>query len=280
MRSIIFLSTLVLGLSLFNCGGSDDGNGGNPVKKNPVPEKILDPWHGIDSGSLDGDTVTERVRLLEFNDDVSIRYDGSDEDGSEEICRRELREETFYEVCMPLEDDPWFILLPNNALVWHPLMFERFATELACYQYADARGAEGDCDEIFSAIGGFNCQAGLVNGDKALVCTDDWAVVVNGGEDESKTVCRVHLSDNSGRCLGAPVPGVEDAALVLPMQMTAWEGYRSDRDNPWQFGVGDVMELQTPQDLPTGAVLSYASEDEAVCSVDGDGTDGGMGGAS
>ena len=280
MKHVIFLSTLVFALSLLGCGGGDDGNGGNPVKKNPVPEKILGPWHGIDSGSLDGDTVTEWVRLLEFNDDVSVVYDGSGEDGSEEVCRRELREETFYEVCMPLEDDPWFILLPNNALVWHPLMFERFGTELSCYQYTDARGAKGDCDEIFSAIGGedFYCQAGLVNGDRALRCSDDWGVAVNGGENHSKTVCRVHLSDNSGRCLGAPVPGVEDAALVLPMQRTGWEGYRSHRDNPRQFGVGDGLQLRPPQDLPTGAVLSYASEDEAVCSVDGDGTDGGMGG--
>ena len=286
MKKSIFLVTCVLSLILAACGGSDDGGGGNPAA---TPKQVVNPWAGIDSEALDEDVVTDRIRVLEFSDDSSISYDGSDEGGAEEVCRRERREDenqvvTFYEVCMPLEDDPYFVVLPNNAFVWHPLMFERFGTELSCYEYVEgtARGAAGDCADIFSSIAGeegedFDCQAGLVNGDKALKCSDDWAVVVNGAENDSKTVCRVHLSDNSGRCLGAPKHGVADASLILPMQKSSWDGYRSNQDNNQQFGTGDAGVVQTPQDLPAGAKLSYASADEAICSVDNDASDGGLG---
>ena len=284
MKKSTLLIAFLLSLILAACGGSDGGGGGGDPAE--TPKKMVDPWDGIDSGNLDETVVTDQVRLLEFSDDSAIRYDGSENDGSEEICRRERREDgdgngIFYEVCMPLEDDPYFVVLPNNAFVWHPLMLERFGTELTCYEYAEgaARGGAGDCDDILSFIGGnnddgFDCQAGLVNGDKALVCSDDWAVVVNGDENDSKTVCRVHLSDNSGRCLGAPKQGVEDAELILPMQKTSWDGYRSNRDNNRQFGVGDAGGVLTPQDLPAGAELSYASADEGTCSVDNDASDG------
>ena len=277
-----FFTAVVLALILSACGGSDGGGNRSAAK---IPKKVVNPWAGIDSGSLPmggGEVVTDQVRVLEFNDDWAIRYDGSDGEGGEELCRRELivgdSSEYYYEVCISLEDDPYHVLIPNNALVWHPMMFDRFATDLTCYKY-DKDASRGMPEaECFEGIDGVTCEAGLVNGDKALVCSDDWAVVVNGDDDDTKTVCRVHLSDHSGRCLGAPKRGVEDGDLILPMQMTGWEGYRSHRDNPQQFGVGDVMQLQTPQELPAGAELTYTSEDEAVCFVDSDGSDGGMGG--
>ena len=102
-------------------------------------------------------------------------------------------------------------------------------------------------------------------------------MVVNGDEDASKTVCRVHLSNNVGRCLGAPKAEVADADLILEMQKTTWEGYRSNQDNDEQFGVGDTAEPISPQDIPAGARLTYASEDEALCTVDMDDSDGGIG---
>ena len=284
IRKIVLLLTLILSA----CGGGDGGGGG--TKK--TPEKIVDPWAGIDSGSVPGEggeSVTDQLRVLEFNDNWAVRYDGSDGEGGEEVCRRQIifdgndNNRYYHEVCMSLEDDPYFVMLPNSALVWHPTMFDRFATDLMCYRYGvdEGRGAEADCFEIFLAMGGegFTCQAGPVNGDKALRCSDDWAVVVNGDDDDTKTVCRVHLSDNSGRCLGAPKQGVErDEALILPMQQTSWEGYRSMRDNPGQFGEGDVTLLITPQDLPLGAQLHYSSDDETVCTVDNDDSDENMGG--
>ena len=287
-RKIVLFLTLVLSA----CGGGDGGGGGGGKKTaKGVPEKIVDPWAGIDSGSVPtegGESVTDQLRVLEFNDDWAVRYDGSAGNGGEEVCRRQIIVDDsddnryYHEVCISLEDDPYFVMLPNSALVWHPLMFERFATDLVCYKYGvdAARGAQSDCFEIFLAMGGegFRCEAGPVNGDKALRCSDDWAVVVNGDDDESKTVCRVHLSDNSGRCLGAPVAGVEDETLILPMQQSSWEGYSSMRDNPGQFGEGDVALLREPQATPPGAQLHYSSHDETVCTVDSDDSDGGMGG--
>ena len=268
MKHVIFLSTLVLGLSLFNCGGGDDGNGGNPVK--PV-EKVFDPWAGVGSGSLT-EAVSERIRELAFADGMTVSYDGSAEDGSERVCRRQQSEDTWYEVCMPLEDDPYFILAPNSALVWHPLAYNRFATELVCRFWMEPESVtEEDCDTaFFEKMGGegFSCQAKPVSGDKALVCSDHWAVAVNGLNDDTKTVCRVYTESGTGRCLGSPREGVADASLLLKMQQTHWEGYGSVQDNGEQFAPGDIGQLVTPQDTPPGARFSYASADENICAVD------------
>ena len=271
MKHVVFLSTLVLGLSLFNCGGGDDGNGGNPVK--PV-EKVYNPWDGVGEGTLT-EGVSERIRELAFADGMTVSYDGSAEDGSERVCRRQQSEDTWYEVCMPLEDDPYFILAPNSALVWHPLAYNRFATELNCRSWMDIEDVMGEvCDTaFFEKMGGegFSCQAKPVSGDKALVCSDHWAVAVNGLDEDTKTVCRVYTESGTGRCLGARKPGVEsDDGLLLQMQQTDWQGYSSVRDNSGQFAPGDIGQLVAPQDTPPGAQFSYASEDENVCTIDGD----------
>ena len=270
MKHVIFLSTLALCLSLFNCGGGDDGNGGNPVK--PV-EKVFDPWDGVGEGTLT-EGVSERIRELAFADGMTVSYDGSAEDGSERVCRRQQSEDTWYEVCMPLEDDPYFILAPNSALVWHPLAYNRFATELNCRSWMDIEDVMGEvCDTaFFEKMGGegFSCQAKPVSGDKALVCSDHWAVAVNGLDEDTKTVCRVYTESGTGRCLGSPREGVADASLLLQMQQTDWQGYGSVRDNSGQFAPGDMGQLVAPQDTPPGARFSYASEDENVCAVDSD----------
>ena len=274
MKHVIFLSTLVLALSLFNCGGSD-GNGGNPVKPQ---EKVSDPWAGAGAGALTED-VTGTVRELSFADGMTVSYDGSSEDGTERVCRRQQSEDTWYEVCMPLEDDPWFVMVPNNALVWNPLAYNRFATELVCRSWMepgedeDLTVTDENCDTaFFEKMGGegFSCQAKPVSGDKALVCSDHWAVAVNGLEEDTKTVCRVYTESGTGRCLGSPREGVADASLLLQMQQTDWQGYGSVRDNPRQFAPGDIGQLVTPQDTPPGARFSYASADENICAVDSD----------
>ena len=269
-RIVMFLSTLVFGLFLSACGGGDDG--GNGPASN-TPKKITDPWAGVGTGTLT-EGVTRRVRELAFADGMTVSYDGSAENGSERVCRRQRSEDTWYRVCMPLEDDPWFVAVPNNALVWHPLFYNRFATELSCRSWMEPESVtEEICDTaFFEKMGGegFSCQAKPVSGDKALVCSDHWAVAVNGLNEDTKTVCRVYTESGTGRCLGAPREGVADASLLLNMQRTTWDGYAGMRDNPRQFALGDIGQLVTPQDTPPGAQLSYASADENVCAVDSD----------
>ena len=237
-------------------------------------KKVFNPWDGVGVGTLT-EGVSERIRELAFADGMTVSYDGSAEDGSERVCRRQQSEDTWYEVCMPLEDDPYFILAPNSALVWHPLAYNRFATELNCRSWMDIEDVmEEVCDTaFFEKMGGegFSCQAKPVSGDKALVCSDHWAVAVNGLDEDTKTVCRVYTESGTGRCLGARKPGVEsDDGLLLQMQQTDWQGYSSVRDNSGQFAPGDIGQLVAPQDTPPGARFSYASEDENVCAVDSD----------
>ena len=279
-----FLSVFVLTLVLSSCGGDSEGGSGNTGAsgKTVPPEEAMSSWRVAGRGSLpESETVTEQVRVLEFGDRMVISYDGSSESGNEEICRREQDGDHYYQVCMPLEDDPFFVALESNAFVWHPLMFDRFATDLECrsWEKGDAKAGMDCISKVFPSMGGegFTCEAGLVNGDKALKCSDGWAVVVNGEEEESKTVCRVLLSDGSGRCLGAPKEGVDDEELIVEMQRTLWGGHRSHQENNEQFAVGDVVESLAPEDLPEGARLSYRSEDEDICTVDNDDSDGGIG---
>ena len=284
MMQKTFLVTFILSLILSACGNKNSGGkGGGGSQK--TPEKTTEnPWSGIDRGTpADENTLWERT--LSFSDGFVARYDGSDSGGEELVCRREIMVnedggESLYEVCMTLEDDPYFVALVNNAFVWNPLMFERFSTDLSCYSWQKNSAREmADCTTVFNAIGGedFFCVAGLVNGDKALKCSDGWAVVVNGRDEDPKTVCRVFSSDGTGRCLAAFKEGTEDGDLILDMQQTSWEGYQSDQENSRQFGVGDSGQPMVLQDVPPGAVLSYASEDEEICRVDDDDSDGGIG---
>ena len=278
MKNLTFLVVFVFFLAA--CSGGDGGGGGGESKK--ASPNVFNPWQGVQE-SLPEDDLADGHRVLEFSDGMGISYDGRDAAGAEEVCRRETGDDgNIYEVCMNLEDDPYFVALENNAFVWHPLMFERFATSLDCYIYESdgSRGDKSDCHfEVFPEMGGedFLCEAGLVNGDKALKCSDDWAVVVNGSEDESKSICRVHIESGAGRCLNSPKEGVEDAELILNMQRTVWDGYRSMQDNPEQFAPGNLAQALIPQDLPGGAKFTYMSEDESICTVDNDDSDGGMG---
>ena len=262
MRTFALVSTLALGLLLAACGGDDGGGGNGPADK--APEKVSDPWEGVGFGSLTGD-VTERLRELSFADGVTVSYDGGAESGDEEVCRRQKSGDTWYRVCMPLEDDPWFVPLPHSALVWHPLMFDRFATELRCHSWPEPGEDEAPsitdeiCDtDFFGRMGGegFVCHAGPVNGDKALVCSDHWAVAVNGREEDTKAVCRVHTESGSGRCLGARKPGMEsDAALLVQMQRTAWEGYQSQPGQPRPVRSGGHRPVGDSPGYPTGGAL-------------------------
>ena len=283
---IMFLSTFILTFLLSACGGSD-GNGGDDPKAKP--KTVFDPWKGIGIEPLSEDEVTERVRTLSFSDGMTVSYDGSSADGEELVCRRGMEVEenddgtestSYYEVCMPLEDDPYFVALEEEAFVWHPLMFDRFATDLICRQWAedDDSKTDADCEDVFVLFGeDFRCEAGLVEGDKALKCSDHWAVSVNGEDEDTKTLCRVHIETKEGRCLDAPKEGVADAALVLPMQRTTWEGHQGHQDNPRQFAPGDFGEVIVPQDLPGGAKLSFWSADDSICTIDNDDSDGGAG---
>ena len=132
MKSPILLITFLI-FFLTACSG--DGGGGNG-NKNEEPGKAFNPWGGIAS-SLPETELEEGVRALAFSDGLGIRYDGRNALGEEEVCRQESRDGKIYEVCMNLEDDPYFVVLENQAFVWHSLMFERFATLLSCYSYAE-----------------------------------------------------------------------------------------------------------------------------------------------
>ena len=246
-----------------------------------------DPWKDVGNGALPTDgSFTDDVRVLDFGDGMRISYDATVPD-DEEVCREEVVGNHRYGICMSLVemDTP----MEDNSLLWPLLILESFNGRIDC----TIDGNYKDCDtEVFPYLGGGEdfCQSGVVNGDKALVCEDDWAVVANGEEGQSKTVCRVHLSNNSGRCLGAPktrtvsdggdgeveepVPTEE---LILEMQQSSWQGYHSENINPVQVLENDNLAAEVVTQLPTDAELSYKSLNESVCAVDNDGSDGTLG---
>ena len=269
---------MLLGLVLGACSKKKGGGG----RKSKTPTKSYDPWNGV-RPSLPENPV-DGLRLLGFSDGVAISYDEREASGEEEICRRETEDGEMLEVCIPLEDDPYFVVLESNAFVWHPLMFERFATDLSCYAYGEGEArSEEDCLlVVFPAMGGedFSCEAGLVNGDRALKCSDDWAVVANGHESDTKSICRAHLQTGVGICLAAPKEGFSDGELILQMQRSNWDGYRSGHDNNRQFMAGDSAQALIPQELPGGAKVSYFSDNDEICTVDNDDEDGGKGSVS
>ena len=281
MSAKIFIPTFVLGLSLLltACGdGIDvDFRGGENEKPSPEAKEVprVNHWEDAGDGALpeDGDSVTDTMRSLVFVDGIIIRYDGS---GREEvICRGGSDSEGHYEVCVSLDDDPHYITLETNFLVWHPLMFTRFGNYLQCWTWrGNEAKMEADCEDVFARMGGagFRCWPGLEGGDKALRCTDGWSVTANGEDGELKTVCRVHTESGTGRCLSAPREGVEDATLILPMQMTSWDGYTGSHDNEKQFMAGEMAMALVPQDVPEDAQLEYVSSDESICTVDEEGS--------
>ena len=273
MLNYMLFVSLMLSFLLGSCGvDSDIGNFASLFGRE------LGPWIQAGEPSLpeDPDAVNEYIRILEFGDGMTVSYDGSDESGTEEVCRRHEQTGTVYEVCMTLEDDPYFVVSELNTEFLRPFMFEKFQTGIICKVDDVVKNCE---TEVFPLIGGeeFRCYAGVHNTDRALMCSDQWAVVVNGEEEDTKSVCRVYLESGSGRCLGAPKQGVSDEALIRHMQKSSWKGVHGAHANPRQALAGETLQSVVPQNLPPGAVVSYHSRSEEVCTVDNDDSDGGMG---
>ena len=160
LKRINFVSlVLVCSLFLIACGG-DDG-GGNGDKKNPTPtaaEKPVDPWAGVGSGELAEDSVTHAVRGLTFGDGMTIGYDGTGRD--EVVCRGGSDSDGNYEVCVSLDDDPYYIAPEVNFLVLHPLMFDRFGSYPECWTWAgDEAKRAADCRDVFVRMGGRRASA-------------------------------------------------------------------------------------------------------------------------
>ena len=270
MRSRMFFISLFLIFLLGNCGDNSDIG-----RFAALFGEGADPWINVGKGVLSED-VTETVRAMEFGDGMIVSYDGSDEGGAEEVCRTHRRTGAFYEICMSLEDDPYFEFLEMGTF-----MFESFHTSLLCrsWREGDRVKTVGVCREMFLLLGGpeFRCYAGVRNGDRALLCTDEWGVLVNGEDGDTKTLCRVHLESDTGYCLGAPEDGVPDSELIRNMPKSSWGGIRSSHANSRQALMGDVLQAMTPQNLPEGAVVNYYSRDGDVCTIDNDNSDGGVG---
>ena len=271
---------LLMGILLLNCGEDEKELAGR------FRDTIQGPWRDIKASLPTDDqgatTITNQDRALAFSDGMTISYDGTNRN-DETVCRKEEVEGVTYAVCMGLQGD---MVLTESSAIWNLLMSE-FDGDITC----TVDGTTKNCaTEVYPKIGeddSFSCEPGVVNGDKALKCTDDWAVVANGQEDQSKTVCRVHLSDNSGRCLGAPkkqtVTNDEGAEvevdvppenLVLEMLKSSWGGYRSNHFRTFQVLEGERLDSGIVANLPIGSQLVYKSLDENVCTVDNDGSDG------
>ncbi len=252
-------------------------NSEKTVTPKAASNSTSDRWSSAGRGSIPtfGPAITATVRRLAFSDGMAISYDGSDSNlANQEVCRQETHNGQEVKVCMDLANTgtPVFFGGPVGGDFFAEA---QFSSTLACY----VDGAQTACTTVFQTIGNnmgetFSCETDLVNGDKALKCSDDWAIVVNGDEDEQeKTICRVNLADNSGRCLSAPkqddqgqdIP-VEE--LIMEMQKTAWQGYRSGNANSGQVLLSATLSpVATPTNTPEEASFSYASADTNVCTV-------------
>ena len=271
MKNWMFWIALIMSFLLGTCGDVSD------IEEGAVSETAQDPWERVGDAELptEAGAITDYVRALKFDDGMTVSYDGSSRNGEEKVCCRQERDNVIYHVCMFLENDPYFVSSESFSLVWLPLMFESFGTQLIC----KINEMEKDCEEVFIHMGGagFRCEAGVFNGDRALLCSGQWAVVVNGDEDDTKTVCRVHIDTGTGRCLGAPKKGMANKELILEMQKSSWAGLHSAHANSRQVLAGESLSALTPRNLPVGAVLNYASSNESACTVDNDDSDGGIG---
>ena len=247
----------------------------------------MDPWKDAGEAEIPADeTFTDDVRVLQFEDGMRISYDRTYPQ-DEEICRERVVETHHYKVCLLLKQQEY--VPAESSFLWKFLMLESYNGQVDCV----IDSIYADCDtEVFPVFGGGEnfCRSGVLNGDKALLCEDDWAVVVNGEEEESKSVCRVHIGTGTGRCLGAPktrtvtddggdeveelVPAEE---LILEMQQSSWQGYHSEHINSEQVLEGEDLAADVVIKLPTDAQLDYQSLDESICTVDNDDSDGSLG---
>ncbi len=255
------------------------GGGGTPA---PIP---INPWASVGTASISSSApVTAIERQVEFGDGMTMSYDATDPE-NEEVCRIETAGGDSLSICMNLNDGE--------------AEGDDFEGEITC----SINGEEqADCDEVYQRLtaagfstsvalspsvqgqtAAFSCEAGVFRGDKALECSDDWAVVANGedGAGNGKTICRVHMTQETGRCLGAPKQvdtdndGILDAEiapqdLILEMQQTQWSGYASSYTNSGQVLINESIDPAALVDMPANAVLYFESRTPQVCSVDND----------
>ena len=303
MRAPILLSLVFVGfLSACGGGGGDGGGGagsssppsspGNPgsprpprgggggTPQTPAPAPI-NPWASAGTASLSSGTpVTAVERQVEFGDGMTMSYDATDPE-NEEVCRTETVGGDSLSICMNLDGEA---------------QGDEYDGEITCRINGED---QPDCDEVYQRLtaaglstsspmfaaplrregvwvmaqtAGFSCEAGVFRGDKALQCSDDWAVVVNGedGAGNGKAICRVHLTQETGRCLGAPKQvdtdndGVLDAEvapqdLILEMQQTRWVGYLGRLPTLDQVLYTEGIDPTSLRDAPAGAVLNFES---------------------
>ncbi len=259
---------IIIILLLFSMNISCGGGGGNNISE------AASPWESAGEVFVpDGNAIEERVRSIEFEDGLIISYDGTD-NNDEEVCRKQQEGERIFSICMGLDLQVSSISTEELALNNNDIFNENSSVDISC----KIDNITADCNtDVFPSIGNnFECEFGVVNGDKALKCSDDWAVVVNGEESESKTICRVHLSDNSGYCLGAPKQDedgkdIPPKELILKMQKTSWDGYKNlNVANHNQLLPGANINPQDLNAAPNDIKLSYKSLDESICTVDND----------
>ena len=266
----LFLSLWLLILSCAKNTQDPDpqyNNDGNQAS-NPAREEIvnLDPWQNAGIPIIPTSmTIRERIRSLMFEDGLRIDYNGdSNGDGNgigytddEEICRQQDSEGELFGICMALSADRRIFCKIDDS-------------------------PQPNCDEIYAQWGDdFECESKTLNGDPILNCSDGWGILANGEKDKSKTICRVLLSNNSGRCLnaykeqddgtGTLIP-VEADELILNMQNTSWQGYNSGHAaNPLQaFDTDPPLSPLPLTDLSENTTLNYKTSDPTVCTIDND----------
>ena len=163
MKNFIILS--ILSLFLITCGGDQaDVDGAFLRPRTPVP---VDPWKDVGEATPE---VTDDVRTLEFGDGMSVSYRGTDP-GDREICRENEVEGSAYGVCMSLDEEAPDTPMESSSFPHPFLMLESFNGRITCTTGSNYH-TDDECDVVFPKIGGpgFSCEAGVLNGDKALRC--------------------------------------------------------------------------------------------------------------
>ena len=187
-----------------------------------------------------GDTeVDEDFRGLSFSDEFIIvsQYD-SDGDLSD-LCRIQIAGGELHGACFdPTAEDS---------------DIKCFSGEDFVEDDARASASCGDVYDVFSESESFTCRKRALDGQMALQCSDGYSVLAY----EYETLCRVHTSSSTGRCIDA-----DDS--VGSFQETTWEGYSGTF-------LLDALESLSPaplQNPPSEATLSYESLTPELCSID------------
>ena len=264
--ALLFLLSASCAKNTADPGSDEHDEGEDQTTRQQEPVINTDPWSIAGTPVIpQGVAVGERMRSLIFEDGIRMDYNGDTAgDGNgpgntddEEICRQAELDGELFGVCMELSSDNSITCSIDDAL-------------------------QSDCEEVYSQLGNdFECESGTHNGDPALACSDGWAIVANGEPDRSKTICRVLLSNHSGRCLnaykeeddgtGTLVP-VDTEELILDMQQSTWSGYDGGYSaNPLQtFDNDPPLSPLASGHFPEGASVNYKTLDPTVCTVDND----------